>query len=210
MYLLQLEQIRPQGKPRQYVRGGSIQDLATQRGKGRSRKGFRRHWIHYRIRHGGTLPDDRKPGDIIVYNWLKGKHLLVDVAVTNPLAISHHPHLLAGGPGRTAKYREARKREKYRDLDTAKYTFIPFVIETTGAFGPAALHLCKRLREIKDMKCCKGADSPNMQTGDTLPTRHGPLQNSVSITVQRHNARMILERQPKSTRLIKLGIQTMQ
>ena len=118
--------------------------------------------------HGGGLPDDRKPGDIIVYNWLKGKHLLVDVAVTNPLAISHHPHLLAGGPGRTAKYREARKREKYRDLDTAKYTFIPFVIETTGAFGPPALHLCERPREIKDMKCCKGADSPNMQTNDTV------------------------------------------
>ena len=112
--------------------------------------------------HGGGLTDDRKPGDIIVYNWLEGKHLLIDVAVTNPLATSYHPHLLAGGPGRTAKYRETRKRTKYWDLDLTKFQFIPFVLEATGAFGPAALHLCKRLRKIKDMKCCKGADSPNI------------------------------------------------
>ena len=27
--------------------------------------------------HGGGLTDDRNPGDIIVYNWLEGKHLLI-------------------------------------------------------------------------------------------------------------------------------------
>ena len=69
--------------------------------------------------------------------------MLVHVAITNPVALSNHPHLLAGGPGRTAKYRESRKRAKYWDLDHTKYHFVPFVIETTGAFGPSALRLCE-------------------------------------------------------------------
>ena len=35
--------------------------------------------------HNGALPDDRRPGDIIVYNWNGDKHLLIDVSVTNSL-----------------------------------------------------------------------------------------------------------------------------
>ena len=104
--------------------------------------------------HGGGLTDGRKPCDIIVFTRQDGKHLLIDVAITNPLATSYHPYLLAGGPGRTAKHMEAKKIAKYRDLDTATYEFLPFNLETTGAFGPSARNLCKRLREIKDMKCC--------------------------------------------------------
>jgi len=37
------------------------------------------------IEHGGGLGDQRRPGDVIVYNWREGKHLLIDVAVTYPL-----------------------------------------------------------------------------------------------------------------------------
>ena len=157
--------------------------------------------------HGGGLLDGRKPGDIIAYNWTEGKHMLVDVAVTNPLALFNHPHLLAGGPGRTAKYRESRKRAKYWDLDLTKYHFVPFVIETTGAFGPSASRLCAQMRQIKEMKCCKGADSPNSQTKDTDRTTHDPLRTAISVTVQRHNARMILERQPATTCLIDPAIE---
>ena len=157
--------------------------------------------------HGGGLLDGRKPGDIIAYNWTEGKHMLVDVAVTNPLALSNHPHLLAGGPGRTAKYRESRKRAKYWDLDLTKYHFVPFVIETTGAFGPSASRLCAQMRQIKEMKCCKGADSPNSQPKDTDRTTHDPLRTAISVTVQQHNARMILERQPATTCLIDPAIE---
>ena len=38
--------------------------------------------------HGGGLYDDIRPGDVIVYNWEGDKHLLIDVAVTNPLCPS--------------------------------------------------------------------------------------------------------------------------
>ena len=54
--------------------------------------------------HGGGLNDGRKPGDIIAYNWKGTKHLLVDVAVVNPLAPTYRKHLIQGGPGQTAKF----------------------------------------------------------------------------------------------------------
>ena len=56
--------------------------------------------------HRGELNDGRKPGDIIAYNWKGTKHLLVDVAVVNPLAPTYRRHLIQGGPGQTAKFRE--------------------------------------------------------------------------------------------------------
>ena len=49
--------------------------------------------------HNGGLPDDRRPGDIIVYNWNGDKHLLIDVSVTNPLAAHNRTELLKHGPG---------------------------------------------------------------------------------------------------------------
>ena len=39
--------------------------------------------------HGGGLGDDRRPGDVIVYNWHNGRHLLIDVAVINPLCTTN-------------------------------------------------------------------------------------------------------------------------
>ena len=35
--------------------------------------------------HGGGLGDHRKPGDVIVYDWREGRHLLIDVAIIYPL-----------------------------------------------------------------------------------------------------------------------------
>ena len=51
------------------------------------------------IEHGGGLGDQRKPGDVIIYNWNEGKHLLIDVAVINPLALSHSYLLVRDGVG---------------------------------------------------------------------------------------------------------------
>ena len=36
------------------------------------------------LEHGGGLGDNRRPGDVILYNWRDGRHLLIDVAVINP------------------------------------------------------------------------------------------------------------------------------
>ena len=55
--------------------------------------------------HGGGLNDERKPGNLIAYNWKGTKHLLVDVAIVNPLAPTYCKHLRGRGPGQTAKFR---------------------------------------------------------------------------------------------------------
>ena len=48
------------------------------------------------IEYGGGLGDKKRPGDVIVYNWRNGRHLLIDVAVINPLYSTHRylfPHI---------------------------------------------------------------------------------------------------------------------
>ena len=62
------------------------------------------------------------------------------------------------------------------------------------------------MRQAKEMKCCKGADSPNSHTKDPDRTTQDPLRTSIRVTVQRHNARMILKRQWATTCLIDSGI----
>ena len=109
--------------------------------------------------------------------------MLVDVAITNPLALSNHTNLLGGGPRRTAKYKEARKRAKYRDLDHTRYHFVPFVIETAGSFGPSASRLCEHMRQTKEMKCCIRVPTVPNLTKDTDRTIHDPRRTSVSVTV---------------------------
>ena len=47
------------------------------------------------LEHGGGLGDQRRPGDVIVYNWRDGRHLLIDVVVINPLCSSNIDSLIA-------------------------------------------------------------------------------------------------------------------
>ena len=79
--------------------------------------------VGYRVglEHNGGLPDERKPGDIIVYNWSRDKHLLIDVGITNPLAAHNRAELLRTGPGGGAASTEKKKKTKYRDIDKTKY-----------------------------------------------------------------------------------------
>ena len=72
--------------------------------------------------HSGGLPDERRPGDIIVYNWIRDKHLLIDIGVTNPLAAHNRSALLREGPGGGAANTEKRKKLHYKDIDSKKYT----------------------------------------------------------------------------------------
>ena len=54
------------------------------------------------IEHGGGLGDQRRPGDVILYDWRDGCHLLIDVAVINPLCSTNADHLISGGVGGAA------------------------------------------------------------------------------------------------------------
>ena len=102
--------------------------------------------------HGGGLGDQRRPGDVIIWNWSGSKHLLVDVAIINPLAISHSHLLVEGGAGGPASAYENVKRQHYADLDDTKYELLPFIVETCGGIGKAARRFCKELRRRRSEK----------------------------------------------------------
>ena len=57
------------------------------------------------------------------------------------------------------------------------------------------------------MKCYKGINNHAANRDDMETSSHNPLITSISITVQRNNAHMILERQLIQTRLIESGIE---
>ena len=159
--------------------------------------------------HNGGLHDGRKPGDIIVYNWNGDKHLLVDVGITNSLAAHNRSALLKMGPGGGAAATEQVKRGKYKDIDSSEYTYLPFILETCGAFGEPALQLCRKLRKIWLTKCCSGNDSPNFRPLHRSNQQHeniDPLLVSISVLLQKHNGQMILERAPLSPQLLESDI----
>ena len=106
------------------------------------------------IEHGGGLGDERRPGDIIIYNWRDGRHLLIDVAVTNPLCSTNVAHLISEGVGAHATAYEKIKEKTYSDLDFTKYEFLPFIIEATGGMGKAAHGFCKELKSRRASLNC--------------------------------------------------------
>ena len=149
--------------------------------------------------HSGGLHDGRRPGDIVVFNWEHDKHLLIDVAVTNPLCPSRAHLLEEYGTGGAAVEYEIHKRRHYRDIDRSKYIFIPFVVETCGGMGAAAEALCKELASQWQKKQCKSVGE--MDADKTDFNFRSKLLCSLSIVVQRANSRMIIERAPMPTTL---------
>ena len=159
--------------------------------------------------HNGGLPDDRRPGDIIAYNWMGNKHLLIDVGVTNSLAAHNRSALLQKGPGGGAAATERTKRNKYKDIDNNKYIYLSFILETSGAFGEPALQLCRKLKKIWLRKCCRGNDSANINRLSNPPPWNAstdPLLVSISVLLQTHNGQMILEQSPLSPKLLESEI----
>ena len=146
------------------------------------------------IEHDGGLDGKRRPGDIIIFNFNGGKHLLIDVAVVDATSECHLNELLAGGAGAAATAYEDRKRAKYEDLDTSKYDFLPFVLETSGGFGEEALEFVRKLQRTKNAKQCYVTEEAN-------PLNNNKLLISISLEIERSNSRSILERLPQSEKL---------
>ena len=65
------------------------------------------------IEHGGGLGDERRPGDVIIYNWRENRHLLIDVAVINPMCSTNISNLLSDGNGAAATAYEKIKERIY-------------------------------------------------------------------------------------------------
>jgi hypothetical protein len=113
--------------------------------------------------------------DVIAYDNA-GTRILVDVAVTHPVSVDAARLARAAlTNGAAARIREGTKRERYRTAQN----LVPFVIETGGRVGEAARALACRL-------------------APTAPTERSAaiadLWQTVSVTVQKHNAIMLLAR----------------
>ena len=130
------------------------------------------------------------------YNWRKNRHLLIDVAVINPICSTNISNLLSDGNGAAATAYEKIKERIYRDLDFSKYEFLPFIIEASGGLGKAAHGFCKELKRRREsLNCNHDPDGAKRNFSD-------PLLVAISVELQRANCRMILERAPRTENLI--------
>lgn len=70
-------------------------------------------------KHEGGLDDERRWGDIIIYNYDgRDRHTLIDVTVINPLTLTHKDILARGTAGAVATAYEMRKRSKLQTWTT--------------------------------------------------------------------------------------------
>ena len=108
---------------------------------------------------------------------------------------------MSGGVGAAATAYGKTKVRTYSDLDMSKYTFIPFIVETTGGMSKAAHGFCKELRKRRERLTF------NLQPEDEKSiTISDPLLIAINIELQRLNSRMVLERAPHSDNLIDADI----
>ena len=80
---------------------------------------------------------------------LPGRHILSDVAVVHPLGMA----AVSAKYGQLAavRMREEKKRKKYEHIAAARqFEQLPFVLETTGGFGPSAEKLIRALAEAAE------------------------------------------------------------
>jgi hypothetical protein len=116
--------------------------------------------------------------------------VLIDVSVTHPAAPSH-VHLSS-----PAASRETDKNRKYRAAAAQQRArFIPFVMETHGAYGPSADRLLSIIAEQEDHLGFRPAIFEEM-----LPTTH--VKVSLSTALQRGNAAMIAMGQAMNARTV--------
>ena len=152
------------------------------------------------IEHGGGLGDQRRPGDVIVYNWRDGRHLLIDVAVINPMCTTNIDSLISDGVGGAAAAYGNNKERKYHDLDRNRYEFLPFIMETTGGLSEAAVGFCKEIKKHYESSICHSDfDCPKNYEINWL-------QSALSVELQRANSRMVLERTPLLEDLIETAM----
>ena len=142
----------------------------------------------------GGLTDGRRPGDVRVRRWKLGKDLLIDCAIIDPTVETHYNNLVMYGAGEAATGYEQVKLDRYPDIDPERFDFVPFIVETHGAFGDAALRFSKELHKRKLEKSCLRSQS---LAANSDPITNIELVKSIAIEVQRWNANMILDRNPR-------------
>ncbi len=113
--------------------------------------------------------------------------------VIDPLLPSRRRHIATGGAGSAATALETVKRQKYADIDKGKYMILPFVVETTGAFGDAAKSLCHQFNERRNAFASRKRR--------LRPSSTNRLMSRISAELQKSNAGMISIRRPPPIKL---------
>ena len=129
-----------------------------------------------------------KPADILFPDWRHGRHTCVDITLVSPLTVANLPKSAKeGGGGSAIKAASASKRLKYEERCHAKgHDFTPFVIETTGGFGPEALAIMDRIGRVK-------ADKEKLTSVEGIKR----VRLSVGFVAMRNTASMIIRRSPR-------------
>jgi hypothetical protein len=121
--------------------------------------------------------DDRHP-DLAIDTGCLGQ--LIDVSIRCPLSASYTriaQHSLG-----VAKAAEVQKRAKYEEVINRQGSrFVPFIIESLGGWGPAAVKLALHM-------ATHAADTTHLDRADAL----GLFVHTIATAVQRGNARLII------------------
>jgi hypothetical protein len=128
---------------------------------------------------------DRRPADILIANWTRGKDLALDVTVTHPLQDAKVAGA-AATPGYAAA--EAHRRKMVAtaaDCEREGIEFLPLAAESLGGWHPVAV-----------LQVDKLAVALARHTGEDegVATRH--LWQRLAILLQRGNAALLINRMP--------------
>ena len=133
--------------------------------------------------------DNLRPDGLTHEPWSRGQQLIWDVTVRDAFAASYRS--IARNARAVAAKGEHDKRAKYATL-LGEYCLVPFVIDTAGVWGEAALKL------VKDIGARITA-----KTGEKRAAAF--IRQRVAVEVQRGNARMISGGMPPSDALRELS-----
>ena len=105
--------------------------------------------------------------------FLFDQSFLVDVVISHPSAPSHL--VRSPLPLICNKYAETRKVSRYSGSIPPSFDFVPFALETFGAFGPVAANFMRKLDAVSRAFLPSSLPPP-------------PLLASVSVLLQKCNA----------------------
>jgi hypothetical protein len=133
-------------------------------------------------------PDDlSRPGDVFLPIWSLGRPAALDISVTHPLQAATVIQA-AGTGGFAATQRVIAKTTRYSEAcATFGIDFIPIVFETFGALGDVSLECLKKIAKMWGNNLSL---SPSRAVSFFF--------QSLSVSLQRGNAEMILRRSPPS------------
>jgi len=135
---------------------------------------------------GPNLVNGRRPADVFLPCWYLGGPAALDFAVTSGLRADVLRHSASDGSYAVKRY-EAHKRSHLNTADLCReegLSFVPMVVEAHGgSWGPEARQTWSRLAKL-------AAEI----SGEDQSVEAARLQQALSITLQRENARAILRR----------------